>query len=176
MLNRLAIALLLLTAGASAFASEPCKNQPCPADSAAVVEAIHTIEPWIGEQINALHAAINPAEVRGLAHTISLRTDSLARRFRQVFPEEDDGWIMASAYNGLATALDATNPGAGTPYRAIATAFQYSDPAPYRPAMYQALRSISDRAWSLARAKNPQRAARLLEKLDADRVDLVVAL
>lgn len=176
MLKRLAITLLLLTAGASAFASEPCKEQPCPADSAAVVEAIHTIEPWIGEQINALHAATDPATVRELAHAISLRTDSLAMCFRQVFPEEDDGWIMATAYNGLAAALDATNPGAGAAYRGVAAVLQYSDPTPYRPAMYQALRSISDRAWSLARTKNPQRAARLLEKLDADRVDLVVAL
>ena len=144
--------------------------------AAAVVVAFHANEPWIGERINALHTATNPAEVRLLADELSKRTDSMACRFRQVFPEKDDGSIMASTYNGLAAALDATDPGAGAAYRGVAAVLQYSDPAPYRPAMYQALRSISDRAWSLARAKNPQRMQRLLEKLDADRVTLSTAL
>ncbi len=173
---RLVLSYLLLATGPIAFAGEPCKEQPCAADSAAVVAAIHTIEPWIGEQINALHTAQDPEEVRQLAAALSLRTDSLARCFRQVFPEEDDGWIMATAYNGLAAALNATNPGAGAAYRGIAAAVQYSDPDPYRPAMYKALRSIADRAWALARAKDPKRVERLLEKLDADHMDLVVAL
>lgn len=140
-----------------------------------MVEAIHTIEPWIGEQINALHTATNPAEVRELAHAISLRTDSLTRRFRQVFPEEDDGWIMASAFNGLAAALDGTDPGAGAAYRGMAAAAQYSDPVPYRPDMYKALQSISDRAWSLARARDPVRVQRLLGKLDAAHEELAAA-
>ncbi len=141
-----------------------------------MTEAIHTIEPWIGEQVTALHAATNPEEVRQIANMLSLRTDSLAHRFKEVFPEEQDGWITASAYNGLAAALDATSPGAGAAYRGIAAAVQYSDPDPYRPPMYQALQSISDRAWSLARAKKPQRVERLLGKLDADRVDLIATL
>ena len=176
MLKRLTIPLLVLMVSASAFASEPCKEQPCPADSAAVVEAIHTIEPWIGDQINTLHAATNPAEVRELAQVLSLRTDSLARQFREVFPANDDDWSLFGLYSGLAAAYSTCAPALAASYNALAASALYSGSDPYRPAMYQALQSISDRAWSLAQAKNPQRAARLLEKLDADRVDLVMAL
>lgn len=176
MFFRLAFTLGLINSSAGTFAGEPCKEQPCPADSAAVVQAMHNIEPWIAAQIEALHAAKDPAHVQQLSQALSDRTDSLARRFRQVFPEEDDGWMLASTYNGLAAVLDATTPGAGTPFQAIAAAYQYSDPDPYRPDLYQALNAISERAWSLARATNPERVKRLLEKLDADHVDLVVAL
>ncbi len=176
MLKRLTIPLLLLTASASAFASEPCKEQPCAADPAAVVEANRTIEPWIGEQINAIHAATNPEEVRQVANALSLRTDSLTRQFREVFPDNDDGWSKFGLYSGLAAAYSTCAPALAAAYNALAASALYSGPDPYRPAIYEALRSISDRAWQLARAKNPQRAERLLEKLDADRVDLVLAL
>lgn len=144
-------------------------------DSAAVVAAIHALEPWIAAQLGTLHATGDPVQRRSLANELADSTDGLARRWRLVFPEEDDGWMMASAYNGLAAALDATNPGAGAAYRGVAAALQYSDPAPYRPARYQALRSISDRAWSLARAKDPVRVQRLLGKLDAAHVELATA-
>lgn len=174
--TRLAFSLILLATGPIAFASEPCKAQPCPEDSAAVTEAIHTIEPWIGEQITALHAATNPEEVRQIANALCMRTDSLARQFRKVFPDNDDGWSLFGLYSGLAAAYSTCAPGLAAVYRAVAASALYSGPDPYRPAAYQALRSISDRAWSLVRAKNPQRKERLLEKLDADRVDLIVAL
>ncbi|MDX9750846.1 MAG: hypothetical protein RBT71_07170 [Flavobacteriales bacterium] len=176
MFIRLVFSLLALTAGPMAMASEPCKEQPCTVDSAAVVEAIHTLEPWIGEQINALHTATNPAEVRTLANALHARTDSLARRFRETFPDNDDGWSLFGLYSGMAAAYGTCAPALAAVYNTAAVTALYSGTNPYRPDMYQALQSISDRAWQLARARNPQRAKRLLEKLDADRVDLVLAL
>ncbi|MCO5273348.1 MAG: hypothetical protein M9900_00340 [Flavobacteriales bacterium] len=145
-------------------------------DSTALVQGIHSTAPWIADQVLALHATRDPAQRKILADELADRTDALTRRWRQVFPEEDDGWVMASTYNGLAAVFDAGTPGAGAPYRAIAAAFENSDPAPFRPDMYHALQAISDRAWSLARAKNAKRAERLLGKLDAANMDLVVAL
>lgn len=170
-----ALGLLILVATRS-LAGTPCREQPCPEDSAAVVQALHAMAPWISTQVNLLQQASSPVELRRTAARLSERTDSLARRFREVFPAEDDDYMTGVVFNALAAGLDASCPGLAAAYRSVGTAMQFSDPDPYRPDPYRAVQAISERARSLARAKNDARIARLLEKLDSDRVDLIVAL
>lgn len=168
--------LFLAALGFTSWANAQQPGTVASSDSTALVQGIHSTAPWIADQVLALHATRDPAQRKLLADALADSTGALTRRWRQVFPEEDDGWLMASTYNGLAAVFDAGTPGAGAPYRAIAAAFENSDPIPYRPDMYHALEAISNHAWSLARAKHPQRVQRLLGKLDAANVDLVVAL
>lgn len=168
---RTVISIWILATAPVAFGQDAVQ-----ADSTNVVSAIREAEPWIAQQVEALKRTSNPVERGIIANALSAHTDSLARQFRTVFPDNDDGWMMFSMYNGLASAVACESPGLAAVYRAVASTALYSGNSPYRPAMYQALRSISDRAWSLARAKRPERVERLLEKLDADRLDLVVAL
>lgn len=172
---RTSIALGLLLFAVRTVASAPGQAQPRE-DSTAVVQALQAIVPWINAQVDRLEQTSDPVELRHTARQLAERTDSLAHAFREIFPAADDGYVTASAFNGLAAALDASCPGLAAAYRSMGAAMQYSDPDPYRPDLYRAVQTIADRANSLARAKNKTRIARLLEKLEADRVDLIVAL
>lgn len=145
-------------------------------DPVAVFATIQLVEPWIAEQIELIEQARGPEQVNAIAGAISARTDSLVRQFRKAFPDEGDGWTMFSLYNGLASAVACENPGLAAVYRSVGTVALYADDDPYRPKAYQALIRLSDHAWSLSKAKNPQRMARLVEKLRADHVDLIADL
>lgn len=159
-----------------AFAGETENSRTTTLDSAAVVTAIHQVEPWIAEKLDAIQHTSDIGQVQAIASRISQRTDSLAKRFRHVFPDDDDSWTMFSIYTGLAAAMDACNPGLAAVYRATAATAVVTGEAPYRPPLYRALAAISDRSSALAHAKRAERTQRLIEKLRSDHVDLVTAL
>ncbi|MGB3525874.1 MAG: hypothetical protein WBB32_07915 [Flavobacteriales bacterium] len=176
MFSRIIFSAGLAFLGQGTFAQGPCEQSRSPSDSVAIVEAIRRAEPWIADQLDAMKTSTDPAEVQARAMELSQRTDSLARQFRKVFPDNDEGWMLFGMYSGLAAASDACAPGLAAVYRASAAAALFSGDSPYRPEMYQALNSISEQAWSLARAKRPERSQRLLEKLTAEYLDLIFSL
>lgn len=159
-----------------AFAGDPVPVGTAAKDSAAIVEAIRQVEPWIAKELGGIENTSDITQVQAIASKIAQRTDSLAKRFRTVFPDDDDGWMMFGIYSGLAAAVDACNPGLAAVYRSSAAVALYSGEDPFRPPLYHALITISDRAWSLSHAKRAGRSERLIDKLRADHVDLITAL
>lgn len=144
-------------------------------DSAEVVEAIHAMAPWLGQQLVELENATTPEQSRRLALLIAERTDSLTNRFREVFPDDDDGIMLFSLYNGLAAALGCSEPALAAMYRTMGTAALFSGYSPYRPASYRALFALSEQAWEMARATRPARKHRLLGQLQGSYAELVAA-
>lgn len=170
------ISLVAIALVGHAFAGEPEDACSATMDSAAIVEAIHQVEPWIAKELDAIQNTSDIVQIQAIASKISQRTDSLAKRFRTVFPDNEADWAMFSLYSGLAAATDACNPGLAAVYRGSAAVALYSGVSPYRPSLYQALHAISDRSCALAHAKREVRSQRLIEKLRADHVDLITAL
>lgn len=123
-----------------------------------------------------MRQASNPTQVHHAATLVAQHSDSLATRFRQVFPADDDGWTQFSLYNGLASAISGDSPGLAAVYRATGTALLFGADDPYRPSVYRTVATISELSAELARTRKPERKARLLEKLEAARIDLIVAL
>ncbi|MCO6481242.1 MAG: hypothetical protein J5I62_00465 [Flavobacteriales bacterium] len=144
-------------------------------DSAEVVNAVRQVEPWLGDRLTELENATTPEQSRRLAIRIAERTDSLASRFREVFPDDDDGMALYSMYNGLAAAFSCTDPGLAGVYRTMGTAALFSGDSPYRPASYRALFALSEQAWEMARATRPARKHRLLGQLQGSYAELVAA-
>lgn len=144
-------------------------------DSTEVVEAIHTIGPWLGQRIAELENASTPEQSRRLALLIAERTDGLTSRFREVFPDDDDGIMLFGMFNGLAAALGCSEPALAAAYRAMGTAALYSGDSPYRPASYHALSALSELAWEMAHATRAVRKQHLLGQLRDTYAELVAA-
>jgi hypothetical protein len=176
MCSRIIFSASLAFLAQGSAAQGPLEPSRSSSDSVAIVEAIHRTEPWIADQLEAMKISTDPVEIRALAMDLSQRTDSLAGQFRKVFPDNDDGWMLFGLYSGLAAASVASAPGLAAVYRSSAATALYSGDSPYRPEMYKSLNSISERAWSLARSKRPERSQRLLDKLTAEHLDLIFAL
>lgn len=169
------ILLLVITGWATSAFGKGADTTSFHRDSTEVVEAIHTIGPWLGQRIAELENASTPEQSRRLALLIAEQTDVLASRFRDVFPDDDDGIMLFGVFNGLAAALGCSDPALAAAYRTAGTAALYSGDSPYRPASYRALYALSEQAWEMARATRPARKHRLLGQLQGTYAELVAA-
>lgn len=169
------ILLFVITGWATSTFGKSADTTSFHRDSTKVVEAIHAMAPWLGQQLVELENATTPVQSRRLALLIAERTDSLANRFREVFPDDDDGIMLFSVYNGLAAALGCSEPALAAMYRTMGTAALFSGDSPYRPASYLALSALSEQAWEMARATRAARKHRLLGQMQSTYTELVAA-
>lgn len=148
------ILLFVITGWATSAFGKGADTTSFHRDSAEVVEAIHTIGPWLGQRIAELDNASTPEQSRRVALLIAERTDALASRFREVFPDDDDGIMLFGMFNGLAAALGCSA---------------------YRPASYRTLSALSELAWEMAHATRAVRKQHLLGQLRDTYAELVAS-
>ncbi|MCB0774454.1 MAG: hypothetical protein KJZ58_12365 [Flavobacteriales bacterium] len=169
------ILLLAISSWATSVFGKGADTASFSRDSAEAVQAIHALRPWLGQQLVDLEHATTPEQSRRLAIRIAERTDSVASRFRAVFPDDDDGMMLYSVYTGLAAAVAGSDPGMSSVYQAVGNAALFSGDSPYRPTSYRALSTLSEKAREMARATRPARKHRLLGQLQGTYAELVAA-